>query len=169
MNELREAATMARNLLQRFNLPKGEGEAEKLAAITLDALNQALAAPRAPEGPDQLAALLRTHPMFLLPEDDTASPTQRQMDEHDRAQRRQRADGLAKWLFEHGVGGVSRALPEPTPAFREAAVRDFIEFIDEARWHNFPVSVKEFRALAETYITTRLGGGMGGGSREANG
>ena len=46
--------------------------------------------------------------------------------------------------------------PTPSAAFREAAVRDFVEFIDEARWHNFPVSVKEFRALAETYIATRV-------------
>lgn len=48
---------------------------------------------------ETLAALLRTHPMFAPIYDDTASPTQREMDEHDSNQRRQRADDLAAWLL----------------------------------------------------------------------
>ena len=51
----------------------------------------------------ELAALLRAHPMFAPIRDDTASPTQRQLDEHDSVQRRQRANGLAEWLLAHGV------------------------------------------------------------------
>ena len=77
------------------------------------------------QGPERLAALLRTHPMFGPIEDDTASPTQRQLDEHDSAQRRQRADGLATWLIDNGVslpdsGDAPRA--EPTGAAIEAAI-----------------------------------------------
>ena len=53
--------------------------------------------------------------MFAPIQDDTASPTQRQLDEHDSAQRRQRARGLAEWLLAHGV-----SLPDSGDAPRES-------------------------------------------------
>lgn len=50
-----------------------------------------------------LAALLRTHPMFVAIYDDTASPTQQEMDERFTKQLQQRADELAEWLLARGV------------------------------------------------------------------
>jgi len=63
----------------------------------------------------RIRELVRSHPMFAPIIDDTASPTQRQMDEHDTRQRQQRADGFAAWLVAHGVslGAALEAGPSP--------------------------------------------------------
>jgi hypothetical protein len=78
-----------------------------------------MTAPRA-----ALAALLQTHPMFAPIEDDTASPTQREMDEHNSRQRRERAAGLADWLLSHGV--TPALAPPRAPSEEIEPIKDAI-------------------------------------------
>jgi hypothetical protein len=102
------------------------------------------------QGPERLAALLRTHPMFGPIEDDTASPTQRGRDEIDSAQRRQRADGLAEWLLARGV-----SLPDSGDAPRaESSASDFIRAIkDETLWE---IGTIDWRALPDKELILTL-------------
>ena len=54
---------------------------------------------------------------------------------------------------------MNTRFPEPTAtrgidvkSVRVQAIRDFVVFVIDARWHSFPVSVKEFQALERDFL-----------------
>src|ERR1051326_2381500 len=123
---------------------------------------QALAAPRAPEGPPERPA--------PLPDDQL--PTDREWTDLEWVRNQwylanEHCDSLEAEM--RAVGGVSHALPEPTPQAVEELARK-ISALTVGR-PELSVSATRYREIAQEWLRAAYAaqfgrGGMGGGSRE---